>query len=487
MRVAMNNLTLRSRMKYLITLLALAASLVPWAQTDLTRDYTPALPRTEWPAAYFGQLPQRANTAAKAQETIAAEDAEKLYMETGRYLRNLIQNGYIGYDSPLTGYVRELANRAFAANPAALNGITFFVVPSAEANAVSFPDGTILVNMGLLLVVENEAQLAFVLAHEVGHFNKKHALGAYKQWQTLKNQKDDTEAEKKQYLQLFHTRENEAEADAYALGIISQSAYDARQGMAALGSIEKEDTALVPLRAELDKLFQWDNFRLDSSLLTLTQKFRQVSAGNSYSKHSIFRGDPDNRSSHPATDKRTTAVDEILQGIGYAPEGKKLNLSEATFTQMKHVAGFELAHYAYENAEYFMAIALASELVKEYPENRFAQKLLVKSLYWAAYYKEINALDHLEADLPVYNRARYWFVGKIMTKSEGSTLKKMAYAYAKKMQKLLDKDDEFNFYLALAVDQYLGKEAAQVFYTQYETRFPAGKYLAYINDKKAHP
>lgn len=474
-------------MKYLLTLFGLVGSMGLWAQAEFTRNYSPAVSHSEMPPAYFANLAERAHTLAQAQEIIDEKDAEALYLETGRYLKTLIQNGYIHYDHPLTGYVQEVAKQVFTSNPAALQNISFFVTPSADANAVSFPDGTILVNMGLLLVLDNEAQLAFVLAHEVGHFHKKHALKAYKQWQALKDKKDDTENEKKEYLQLIYSRENEAEADAYALSIVGQSPFDARQGRAALANIEKEDTALVAVRPELVNLFQSDNFRLDSSLVNLSQKFRHVSASVIHNKHSIFRGDPDNRSSHPATDKRQAAVDEILQGIEYSPEGKKLNFSETTSANMKHTAWFEMMHYSYESGDYFMALALASELAKAYPENVFVQKTILKSLYWIAYYKEINSLDHLDSDLPVFNRARYWFIGKIMNKSEGSTLKKMAYAYAKKVQKPLEQDDEFNFYRALTVDQYLGKEAASVFYTQYEAKFPAGKYLAFVNDKKAQP
>jgi hypothetical protein len=50
----------------------------------------------------------------------------------------------------------------------------FFVVEDPSINAASLPDGTLLVNTGLLGVIENEAQLAFVLSHEIAHVLQVH-------------------------------------------------------------------------------------------------------------------------------------------------------------------------------------------------------------------------------------------------------------------------------------------------------------------------
>lgn len=50
----------------------------------------------------------------------------------------------------------------------------FFVVEDPSINAESLPDGTLLINTGLLGAVENEAQLAFVLSHEMAHILQVH-------------------------------------------------------------------------------------------------------------------------------------------------------------------------------------------------------------------------------------------------------------------------------------------------------------------------
>jgi len=50
----------------------------------------------------------------------------------------------------------------------------FFVVEDPSINAAALPDGTVLVNTGLLGAVDNESQLAFVLSHEIAHVLQAH-------------------------------------------------------------------------------------------------------------------------------------------------------------------------------------------------------------------------------------------------------------------------------------------------------------------------
>ena len=50
----------------------------------------------------------------------------------------------------------------------------FFVVEDPTINAEALPDGTLLIHTGLLGAMENEAQLAFVLSHEISHVLQVH-------------------------------------------------------------------------------------------------------------------------------------------------------------------------------------------------------------------------------------------------------------------------------------------------------------------------
>ena len=62
--------------------------------------------------------------------------------------------------------------------------IRLYVIPSPDFNAAMGPNGVMLIFTGLLLRIENEAQLAAVMSHEVGHFVRRHSLQQLRAWRS---------------------------------------------------------------------------------------------------------------------------------------------------------------------------------------------------------------------------------------------------------------------------------------------------------------
>ncbi len=56
----------------------------------------------------------------------------------------------------------------------------FSIIRSSAINAFATPGGYVYVNQGLITLVEDEAELAGVLAHEISHVLMKHHLQAIK-------------------------------------------------------------------------------------------------------------------------------------------------------------------------------------------------------------------------------------------------------------------------------------------------------------------
>jgi len=89
----------------------------------------------------------------------------------------------------LTGYVTRVGNTvAFAAmettrdgdRPSPIAGWHFTIVDDDSINAFAAPGGYIFITMGALAAAENEDELAAILAHEVAHVVRGHALGSIK-------------------------------------------------------------------------------------------------------------------------------------------------------------------------------------------------------------------------------------------------------------------------------------------------------------------
>ena len=79
-------------------------------------------------------------------------------------------------DPVLTAYVNKVGRRLVAAREAQESGFpfTFEVVADPTINAFALPGGPMFINTGLLRAVDNEAQLAGVMGHEMSHVILRH-------------------------------------------------------------------------------------------------------------------------------------------------------------------------------------------------------------------------------------------------------------------------------------------------------------------------
>jgi predicted Zn-dependent protease len=80
-------------------------------------------------------------------------------------------------DSELNAYVRDIACR-LAGNHC--SDIRVYITRTPAFNASMAPNGMMTVWTGLLLRTQNEAQLAAVLGHEIGHYLHRHTLQVYR-------------------------------------------------------------------------------------------------------------------------------------------------------------------------------------------------------------------------------------------------------------------------------------------------------------------
>ncbi len=78
-------------------------------------------------------------------------------------------------DNKLNRYISEVGNKMAAASHRPHMPYSFRVVNATYVNAYAFPAGSIAATRGIMLTLENEAELAALLGHELGHVNARHA------------------------------------------------------------------------------------------------------------------------------------------------------------------------------------------------------------------------------------------------------------------------------------------------------------------------
>ncbi len=107
--------------------------------------------------------------------------SEAQEIRLGREAAPEIARRYGGaYDDPaLQAYVREVGQRLAAVSHRPQLVYHFTVLDSPEVNAFSLPGGYVFIARGLLAYLNDEAELAGVLGHEIGHVTARHAVRQY--------------------------------------------------------------------------------------------------------------------------------------------------------------------------------------------------------------------------------------------------------------------------------------------------------------------
>jgi len=170
-------------------------------------------------------------------------DEQGLWKEMDRVEDEVAGSNLLIEDPKITGYLRDLIGTV--GGPAARD-FRIYLARIPDFNAMMFPTGFAVVFSGLLLRMRNEAQLAGVIAHESGHFLRRHMI---RSWRDQKRKTDLLAigsmlagiggagagvylgdyvqlAQLGAVLSLFqYSREMEAEADAMGAKLIAETGY----------------------------------------------------------------------------------------------------------------------------------------------------------------------------------------------------------------------------------------------------------------------
>lgn len=202
-------------------------------------------------SACASQAPIRDNKPGTAPT--AGSDEAELWYAMERAETELQRSPLRVRDPALNEYVRKVACEVAGEY---CKDLRVYVMDVPQFNASMAPNGVMLVWTGALLRARDEAELAFVLGHEAGHFKAQHSL---KQWRRVK----DTSA----FLSVFQvlaygagapnaamlgslagyatlfkfTRDQEREADRLGFQAIVDYGYDPRAGVDLWARMKREE------------------------------------------------------------------------------------------------------------------------------------------------------------------------------------------------------------------------------------------------------
>jgi len=107
----------------------------------------------------------------KAEASLSLEDEKKLGKE---FYEKLEKANVISQNELANAYLSRLGELILAHSDKAPFDFKFSIIRSSAINAFATPGGYVYVNQGLITLVENEGELAGVLAHEIAHVNGRH-------------------------------------------------------------------------------------------------------------------------------------------------------------------------------------------------------------------------------------------------------------------------------------------------------------------------
>jgi hypothetical protein len=305
---------------------------------------------------------------------------EDFYKRSEYFLNNLLISGDVVFGDTISNYCSLILDKLLKDDPELRAKLRVYVVKTPVVNAFATNSGLILINLGLISQVENEAQLAAVLAHEVVHYKNEHVINEFLEQERVNkgndlfsssSTRDDQIKQLSKYSKLL-----ELEADEQ--GLIDFYINAGYSPLEALYVMDVLQYSYLPFNeVEFEREFlELSSYTLPNGLFL--KKVADITAVDDYE---------DIRSTHPNIKTRKEAITEILD---LEESGAKYQIGEEAFTYCQRLARYENTRVFLERRQYGKALYNAFLLKKSYGEDRFQQLCTAKALHAFSVYKSSN-------------------------------------------------------------------------------------------------
>ena len=309
--------------------------------------------------------------------TISRNNAKDFSAITNYKLQQLIQSGRILYGDPLTEYANKILEKLKSASDQDCDKIEVYTLKSNEVNAFATHQGVIFLTVGLWGQIENEAQLAYVLAHEMTHVLENHNQLSYQHTNDLIRNGRYGDDKISAYYQ--YSKDNEEDADKAGFKLALAAGYDATE-------IFKTFNVLLYSYLPIDEMkveYSWlenDGFKITEDFLL--EEIKEISPAEDVD---------DEFHTHPNINNRRTNVQSLFN----ANKDKKQEIyvagTEEEFLSVRELARFEMMNIYIRQAEYLDGIYHNLILSASHPENLFLTK--TRAMSWYGFTAHENSED----------------------------------------------------------------------------------------------
>ncbi|MCB0643458.1 MAG: M48 family metallopeptidase, partial [Phaeodactylibacter sp.] len=158
----------------------------------------------------------------ESADELERKDKSDFALQVNFALDDILQSGLILYNDPIGAYLQEVMNSLHASSGSPGTPPEVYIVRTPGVNAFATDRGSVFVTMGLLSQLENEAQLAFILAHELVHYEKRHSRELFLEAVEMEREMGSGPLEEMTIDEVlvsknYYSKELESEADADGL------------------------------------------------------------------------------------------------------------------------------------------------------------------------------------------------------------------------------------------------------------------------------
>lgn len=362
--------------------------------------------------------------------------AQKQFAIQSSYsIKDLFTSGKVLYNSPISHYVENVHKVVTAGDVQLATETRVFVIKSSVVNAFATNQGYIFITTGLLAQLENEAQLAFILCHEMVHYKNKHVVNAYVENQRIDRERAayrNADIDSRFLQKANYSRENESEADSDGFELFAKTKYNLK---AIDGLFDVLKYSLLPFD---DIKFKTKNI-FETSTLVFPEEYIMVDVDD---VDGIDEDEDDSNSTHPNLKKRRNDIEDKISSFtaGNAAGGLDFIVSESAFLEARKLARFDLCHTSLLNRNYDQALYQAYCLLQSNPNNIYLNKIILKALYGLSMYANSNKLfDVAEKYKNVKGESQA--LNFLLQKLSDSELNAIALHFAWRLKKSLPAND----------------------------------------------
>jgi Zn-dependent protease with chaperone function len=338
---------------------------------------------------YYDQATQKKdkliNGLPKEYSKEYIKDYKKIYENRHEQVGGLLKSTRCVTEPEANAYLQSLVQKIVAVNPE-LKGLDMRVIFARDwwPNAYSMGEGTIAVNAGLMVFMDNEAELIFVLCHELSHYYLDHSQQVIKNYVERTNSAEFKAEVKRlskeeyrvsQQIQSFirsiefnnrrHSRDKESEADRQAFRFMKNTGYDLNAITTCLQMLDKVDDTLIYGSLNLQPLLDFPGYPFRKKWI---QKESAIFAQVKESDSPLTKQEKDSLKTHPSCTDRIQRLEDSINALA-ASGRKKFIVNETLFNKLKKDFLIEMIEQTYKednvsiNLYYSLLLLQANEQV----------------------------------------------------------------------------------------------------------------------------